>query len=985
MSQKQLILILGIWLSALTSCKLQPLPALPGPGEIAPLPPVPLGEAIPFGPPIPELATSAPAVGENVHITKNGETLSVIAKKWGVTVAALRAANPNLGSGNLRVGLRLKFPSNTLPPGPKTLAEFVTGKTLLLIRGDTNPVEHFHFTFTEEATVLNGLGEEAPYRVSSLTMGIFPSEGEQEIRLLFPAPILNIGDTIKLSRENKVTDQEELVVTEILIRDESSPLATERDGFSSAGYFYQQILRQLKQPNRIWTQSDFGRVSELSESLTENDRSVDYPFTNLKALTRFHNLEKLGIEWSALTDLSPLVGFPKLRELEINVHEAKSLAPLAQLKQLRSLHLLNDNPTRPQAEIAELKDALPKCTIKREIGKQKKVRPILSEAEESAGIINAAIRKALSKPFGKLTPSDLQGITSLDLARLDLTHLDTLGKLTHLKKLDLGENIISNLTPLRSLNRLEWLRLNGNQINDLSPLSGLKSLKAVYLHKYPLSDLTPLIGIHTHMADKLNGNPALTAKQVARLQKELPGCLIVFNRPTSPAVGKKAEAIIEAAIRHAIDKPTGNLTDGDFEKVKKLMLVCENLADISALSKLKNLKVLNLYGNQISDLRPLIGLKKLTLLDLRINRVDDLAPLAGLANLKTLRLKNNRVSDVSPLEKLAKLESLDLANNRVNQLIPGRGKDRDWSGPTPFPNLRFVQLGDNSNAEDFDVWKLLSIRPKLSIDYGLSEYEEDYWSGFGISSPELPVGDIQVHTNNLSNIAQNVWLPPSSWEYWVIGVSFPILIGGAPQETLRSANDWLVKHFRKIAAIDEGPFNHYAYRGVPGPPDHVYDAYMHKPTGNVFSTTVTDQPVSFCGAPRTRQNGINLWLKSDRVKEILLPDLFKPSSGWEKAVVQLIHKEANKLYRKVEQEWAADSPNDPSPIKPFILETVPRNVAKYYGKFWITSEGLGFHFRPSADWRGIWCCGINVTVPMKSLQPYLRKDGPLGHLAKNPE
>ena len=153
MNNKQLAIMMGLWLSALTSCKLQPLPALPGPGEIAPLPPVPLEEAIPFGPPIPELATSAPAVGENVHITKNGETLSVIAKKWGVTVAALRAANPNLGSGNLREGLRLKFPSNTLPPGPKTLAEFVTGKTLLLIRGDTNPVEHFHFTFTEEATV----------------------------------------------------------------------------------------------------------------------------------------------------------------------------------------------------------------------------------------------------------------------------------------------------------------------------------------------------------------------------------------------------------------------------------------------------------------------------------------------------------------------------------------------------------------------------------------------------------------------------------------------------------------------------------------------------------------------------------------------------------------------------------------------------------------------------------------------------------------
>ena len=54
---------------------------------------------------------------------------------------------------------------------------------------------------------------------------------------------------------------------------------------------------------------------------------------------------------------------------------------------------------------------------------------------------------------------------------------------------------------------------------------------------------------------------------------------------------------IEAAIRQAANKPTGELTKVDLEKVTWLNFSGYQLTDVSALAGLKQLKLLDLQGN----------------------------------------------------------------------------------------------------------------------------------------------------------------------------------------------------------------------------------------------------------------------------------------------------------------------------------------------------------------------------------------------------
>ena len=99
---------------------------------------------------------------------------------------------------------------------------------------------------------------------------------------------------------------------------------------------------------------------------------------------------------------------------------------------------------------------------------------------------------------------------------------------------------------------------------------------------------------------------------------------------------------IEAAIREAAKKPTGELTKADLDKVKSLNLSVKGLTDVKGLEKLTQLKLLDLGINQLTEVPK--GLEKLTQLEL-------------------LSFSSNKLRSVKGLEKLTQLKSLNLNDN----------------------------------------------------------------------------------------------------------------------------------------------------------------------------------------------------------------------------------------------------------------------------------------------------------------------------------
>ncbi|MEE2813746.1 MAG: leucine-rich repeat domain-containing protein [Verrucomicrobiota bacterium] len=109
-------------------------------------------------------------------------------------------------------------------------------------------------------------------------------------------------------------------------------------------------------------------------------------------------------------------------------------------------------------------------------------KAVAEAKEESEKIIEAVIRRAAKKPTGELTKADLEKVTEINFTSSQLTSMKGLEKLTKLTRLILINNQLTDVKGLEKLTKLERL--------------------------------------------VLTGNPDLTKAQIAKLQKELPKCLI---------------------------------------------------------------------------------------------------------------------------------------------------------------------------------------------------------------------------------------------------------------------------------------------------------------------------------------------------------------------------------------------------------------------------------------------------------------------------
>ena len=126
--------------------------------------------------------------------------------------------------------------------------------------------------------------------------------------------------------------------------------------------------------------------------------------------------------------------------------------------------------------------------------------------EESAKVIEAAIRKAAKKPTGELTKADLEKVTELRIENNRLTNVSGLGILTQLRELKLSNNHLTSVKGLGlgNLAQLRHLSLTGNKLTSVKGLGNLMQLTSL----------------------DLRNNPNLTKAQIDELKKALPNCKI---------------------------------------------------------------------------------------------------------------------------------------------------------------------------------------------------------------------------------------------------------------------------------------------------------------------------------------------------------------------------------------------------------------------------------------------------------------------------
>ncbi|NKB66403.1 MAG: hypothetical protein GKR89_05040 [Candidatus Latescibacteria bacterium] len=127
------------------------------------------------------------------------------------------------------------------------------------------------------------------------------------------------------------------------------------------------------------------------------------------------------------------------------------------------------------------------------------------------------------------------------------------------------------------------------------------------------------------------------------------------------------DAQLEQAVRSALQKPTGVLTDTDLGSLTKLEAQGSQLKELTGIERLANLTILDLSDNQIQDIAPLSRLTKLTFLILTGNQIKDISALGALTQLQSLSLDGNNIEDISALLGLSRLAHLELSVNPLDE------------------------------------------------------------------------------------------------------------------------------------------------------------------------------------------------------------------------------------------------------------------------------------------------------------------------------
>jgi internalin A len=155
---------------------------------------------------------------------------------------------------------------------------------------------------------------------------------------------------------------------------------------------------------------------------------------------------------------------------------------------------------------------------------------------------------------------------------------------------------------------------------------------------------------------------------------------------------------LDAAVRNAIGKPSGDILDTDLVGVGFTSLSASGLgiSDLSGLEFATDLSHLDLFSNSISDIGAISSLTQLTTLILGENEIGDLSPLTTLVNLEKLLLDHNLLTDISPLSSLTAVDTLSLF---ANQIV-------DITALASLTNLSWLDLDSN---EIVDLTPLSSI------------------------------------------------------------------------------------------------------------------------------------------------------------------------------------------------------------------------------------------------------------------------------------
>ena len=346
-----------------------------------------------------------------------------------------------------------------------------------------------------------------------------------------------------------------------------------------------------------------------------------------------------------ISDLGGIESLSGLTTLSLHQNQISDLTVLGRLTSLRDLRLWSN-----QIEDISVLSSL-KALDNLEVGLNRIADISVIPELESLDVLS--IHNNRLTDIGPI--ADHPDLTRLDITRNQIEDLTPLADLVFMDGLWVSDNPLTDISPLSGLFRLRFLISDRTQLREISALSELTALDSLTLEDNLVSDLSALVtntGLRTGDHVDLRGNPLsedAVNTQIPALQAR--GVVVLFDAPAEPesAPITFADPNLEAAVREAISKPTGDILTDDVAELRDLDAKDRDIVDLAGIESLTSLEIFDVIRNRISDISALAGLTSLARLEISQNTIRDVEALLNLRSLGRLNASFNQIQDLSPL------------------------------------------------------------------------------------------------------------------------------------------------------------------------------------------------------------------------------------------------------------------------------------------------------------------------------------------------
>lgn len=340
---------------------------------------------------------------------------------------------------------------------------------------------------------------------------------------------------------------------------------------------------------------DIEPLSELSDILV-----LDLSGTSVEDIAILRNANKLKVlraNSTLIENINVLKYVITLEELEIENTSVDNIAVLANLKHLQKLNISNTMVNR----LIDLKDC--------------------------------------------------QTLTSLKANGCKISSISALENLPQISVLDISNTSVRDLSPLQSLTGLQSLNISGTPVSNLQALKELQSINELYCSNTNIKDLSPLDG-HRKLSKVYCDNTKIGVNEASEFSSSNPFTLVIYDTKALENWWNSLPIYWKAVFSQQIKIDSNPTTEQLHEIINMQELDLSGnpyMQSLMPVSRLTNLKSLNIANTEIPSLMAIQALAKLEFLNLKETYIDDLTPLQEMTHLKVLNIMNTPITNLTPL------------------------------------------------------------------------------------------------------------------------------------------------------------------------------------------------------------------------------------------------------------------------------------------------------------------------------------------------